>query len=204
MQTFKRFWSNSKVLFMLLSLVFRSGYKNTSGHFQIFKYDFVFRYFFCLFLANIESLPDEKIRTDQENINEVIEKFLSLHIPSEVGDFEVNHDYVWISLASFVQLALSSCNVKTLHHTGQATQQFSPAGKVGLFSLCHLTKSRINRELFKKEKLVDYLVCICWFAKKCEGNSLVPELTEFEKLEPPRLQSIAKAYLAKFYGHRIT
>ena len=28
MQTFKRFWSNSKVLFMLLSLVFRSGYKN--------------------------------------------------------------------------------------------------------------------------------------------------------------------------------
>ena len=155
-------------------------------------------------MANIDSLPDEKIPTDQQKIDEVIEKFLSLHTPSEVGDYEMAYQYVWISMAKFVQLALSSCNVKTLHHTGQATQQFSPAGKVGLFSLCHLTKSRINRELFKKEKLVDYLVCICWFAKKCEGNSLVPELTEFEKLEPPRLQSIAKAYLAKFYGHRIT
>ena len=155
-------------------------------------------------MANIENLPDENILTAQEKscINEVIEKFLLLHTPSEVGNFEAAYSYVWISLVPFVQLALSSCNVKTFQ-SGQAVPQFSSAGKIGLFSLCHLMKSRVHRKVFKMEKLVDYLVCICWFAKKCEGNSLVPDITEFEKVEPPRLQSIAKAYLAKFYGHRI-
>ena len=161
-----------------------------------------FRYFLCLFLANIESLPNKKILIDQENIDEVIEKFLSLHVPSEIGAHEVAHRSVWISMVPYVQLALSSCNVKTLQ-SGQTKLQLSSAAKVGLFSLCHLTKSRVHLEVFKREKLVDYLVCICWFAKNCEGNSLVPDLTEFGEKEPPQLQSIAKAYLAKFYGHRI-
>ena len=161
-----------------------------------------FRYFFCLFLANIESLPEKKILTDQEKINEVIEKFLSLHAPSEIGAHEVANRYVWISMVPYVQLALSSCNVKTLQ-SGQTKLQLSSAAKVGLFSLCHLTKSRVHLEVFNREKLVDYLVCICWFAKNCEGNSLVPDLTEFGKIEPPQLQCIAKAYLAKFYGYKI-
>ena len=99
-------------------------------------------------------------------------------LPQRLGAHEVANRYVWISMVPYVQLALSSCNVKTLQ-SGQTKLQLSSAAKVGLFSLCHLTKSRVHLEVFNREKLVDYLVCICWFAKNCEGNSLVPDLTEF-------------------------
>ena len=81
---------------------------------------------------------------------------------------------------------------------------FSSAEKMGLFCLCHLTNSRKNRDLFKKEKLVDYLVCVRWFAQRCsELEELTPKLDGFERLEPPRLESIANAYLSKCFGHKI-
>ena len=81
---------------------------------------------------------------------------------------------------------------------------FNPAEKIGLFCLCHLADAPSNRELFKKEKLVDYLVCMRWFAQRCpELAELTPKLDGFEHLEPPRLESIAKAYLSKCFGYKI-
>ena len=81
---------------------------------------------------------------------------------------------------------------------------FSSAEKMGLFCLCHLANSRKNRELFKKEKLVDYLICVRWFAQRCpELEELTPKLDGFEHLEPPRLESIANAYLSKCFGRKI-
>lgn len=81
---------------------------------------------------------------------------------------------------------------------------FNPAEKLGLFCLCHLADAPSNRDLFKKEKLVDYLVCVRWFAQRCpELAELKPKLGGFEHLEPPRLESIARAYLSKCFGHKI-
>ena len=81
---------------------------------------------------------------------------------------------------------------------------FSSAEKIGLFCLCHLVTTPENRELFRKEKLDDYLTCVLWFAKRCpEIVELTPKLDGFEQLEPPRLESIAKAYLSKCFGHKI-
>ena len=83
---------------------------------------------------------------------------------------------------------------------------FSPAEKSGLFCLCHLVNAPENRALLRKEKLEDYLICVCWFAKRCPevvDAELLPNLSGFERLEPPRLESIAKAYLAKCFGEKI-
>lgn len=82
--------------------------------------------------------------------------------------------------------------------------KFSPAEKIGLFCLCHLVTAEENRKLFRKEKILDYLICVQWFAKKCpEVNELIPNLEGFHHHEPPRLESIAKAYLSKCFGHKI-
>lgn len=193
------------------------------------------RYYLCLYLANIQTLPEEKKFSSEEknDIDAIMENFLSLHTPDEIGAYEISHDYVWITLAPFVQLALScperprQQSTEMMHQSDLVSASetlsvcsicgvdqcndkhmlcsFSVAAKIGLFSLCHLTKTKGNQELFKRGKLVDYLVCIRWFAKRCHIiNSLVPELSGFGQLEPPRLQSIAKAYLAKCYGKKIT
>ena len=81
---------------------------------------------------------------------------------------------------------------------------FTPAEKIGLFCLCHLADAPRNRDLFRKEKLVDYLVCVRWFAQRCpELAELIPKLDGFESLEPPRLESIAKAYRSKCFGRKL-
>lgn len=186
-----------------------------------------------MFLANIQTLPKEVLGDEEKcNIDAILERFLALHTPSEIGNFEAVHSYVWISMVPFVQIALSAIGPQTmestetvhnnkyfvlknisleicscsLNHSKEWHSQysFSSATKLGLFSLCHLTKSKENQELFQKEQIVDYLVCLCWFAKLCGGNFYVPELTGFGLLDPPSLKSISKAYLAKCYGHKLT
>ena len=232
------------------------------------------RYFFCLFLANIQTLSEDTLLPydEIERINQVLETFLHAVKPSEIGQFQETHNYVWITLLPFMQLALagpikyletehdrsptrfqvfaksrpemenkyqeSSRNnqssdkelsksietpVKTedKHDTNSRNENreneensnnngslrpyiFSSAEKVGLFCLCHLADAPSNRDLFKKEKLVDYLVCVRWFAQRCpELAELTPKLDGFEHLEPPRLESIAKAYLSKCFGYKI-
>ena len=90
------------------------------------------------------------------------------------------------------------------NNRGIGPYNFSPVEKIGLFCLSHLANVPENRELFKKEKLEDYLICVCWFAQRCpEVADLTPKLDGFERLEPPRLESIAKAYLSKCFGKKI-
>lgn len=200
---------------------------------------FFTRYFLCLFLANIQSLPEEPLLPDDEiqKINRVLEAFLLIVTPSEIGDFQEAHTYVWITLLPFLQLALTGpsrtpetrndippahvqvpvdfdcknserveekCERNFVESCRINPYKFSPTQKLGLFCLCHLVTSPENRELLRKEKLVDYLICTCWFAQRCpEVDEITPELDGFERLEPPRLESIAKAYLAKCFGMKI-
>ena len=97
-----------------------------------------------------------------------------------------------------------SCDAEISNNRGIGPYNFSPVEKIGLFCLCHLANAPENRELFKKEKLEDYLICVCWFAQRCpEVVDLTPKLDGFERLEPPRLESIAKAYLSKCFGRKI-
>jgi hypothetical protein len=97
-----------------------------------------------------------------------------------------------------------SCDAEISNNRGIGPYNFSPAEKIGLFCLCHLANVPEHRELFKKEKLEDYLICVCWFAQRCpEVADLTPKLDGFERLEPPRLESIAKAYLSKCFGEKI-
>ena len=213
-------------------------------------------------------LPYDEI----ERINQVLETFLHAVKPPEIGQFQETHNYVWITLLPFLQLALagpikyletghdrfptrsqvsvklrpemeniflessrsnqssdkelskiieSQVKTKDKHETNSRNENrgdeeisnnngslrpyiFNPAEKIGLFCLCHLADAPSNRDLFKKEKLVDYLVCVRWFAQRCpELAELTPKLDGFEHLEPPRLESIAKAYLSKCFGYKI-
>ena len=191
-------------------------------------------------MANIQTLPEENLLPYDEiqQINQVIEAFLHVVTPSEIGRFQEEHSYVWISLIPFLQLALAgpskllrtenerlqtrlqvsvdprseigtqpgekSCDAEISNNRGIGPYNFSPAEKIGLFCLCHLANAPENRELFKKEKLEDYFICVCWFAQRCpEVADLTPKLDGFERLEPPRLESIAKAYLSKCFGRKI-
>ncbi|CAB3998561.1 uncharacterized protein LOC113664598 [Paramuricea clavata] len=197
----------------------------------------VVAYFHSLFLANIQTLPEEKLPYDEiQQINQVLEAFLHVVTPSEIGRYEAKHTYVWISLIPFLRLALAgpsrpletenrqvrpqvsvdpcleigtqpgekSCDTEISNNRGIGPYNFSPVEKIGLFCLCHLANSPDNRELFKKEKLEDYLICVCWFTQRCpEVADLTPKLDGFERLEPPRLESIAKAYLSKCFGEKI-
>ncbi|CAB3984387.1 Hypothetical predicted protein [Paramuricea clavata] len=200
-------------------------------------------YFLSLFLANIQTLPEENLLPYDEiqQINQVLEAFLHVVTPSEIGRFEVENEAVWISLIPFLRLALAgpngpvgtenerlqtrpqvsvdprseigtqpgelgekSCDAEISNNRGISPYNFSPVEKIGLFCLCHLANVPENRELFKKEKLEDYLICVCWFAQRCpEVVDLTPKLDGFERLEPPRLESIAKAYLSKCFGEKI-
>ena len=231
------------------------------------------RYFFSLMLANIQTLPENALLTYDETkrIDKVLESFLHTVRPSEIGKFQIDHNYVWITLFPFLQLALAGpvkyletecdgpptrpqasvesrsevenetdeiarniqssykelsksienqaktegnreknsrnekcCGEEFSNNRGSLPYIFNPAEKIGLFCLCHLVDAPGNRDLFKKEKLVDYLICVRWFAKRCpELEELTPKLDRFEHLEPPRLDSIAKAYLSKCFGHKI-
>ncbi len=99
-----------------------------------------------------------------------------------------------------------SCGEGISNNRGISPYAFSPAEKTGLFCLCHLVNAPENRTLLRREKLEDYLICVCWFAKRCPevvDAELLPNLGGFERLEPPRLESIAKAYLAKCFGEKI-
>ena len=90
------------------------------------------------------------------------------------------------------------------NHGSLSPYTFTPAEKLGLYCLCHLADVARNRDLFKKEKLVDYLICVRWFAQRCpELGELIPKLDGFERLEPPRLESIAKAYASKCFGRKL-
>ena len=185
-------------------------------------------------------MPEENLLPYDEiqQINQVLEAFLDVVTPSEIGRFEAELGYVWISLIPFLQLALAgpsrplgteneglqtrpqvsvgprseigtqpgekSCDVEISNNRGIGPYNFSPVEKIGLFCLSHLANAPENRELFKKEKLEDYLICVCWFAQRCpEVADLTPKLDGFERLEPPRLESIAKAYLSKCFGEKI-
>ncbi|CAB4018738.1 uncharacterized protein LOC113664598 [Paramuricea clavata] len=197
-------------------------------------------YFLSLFLANIQTLPEENLLPydEMQQINQILEAFLHIVTPSEIGRLEAEHSYVWISLIPFLQLALAgpsgsfgtanerlktrphvsvdprseigtkpgekTCDAEISNNRGIGPYNFSPVEKIGLFCLCHLANASENRELFKKEKLEDYLICVCWFAQRCpEVVDLTPKLDGFERLEPPRLESIAKAYLSKCFGEKI-
>ncbi|XP_028395296.1 uncharacterized protein LOC114519373 [Dendronephthya gigantea] len=184
-------------------------------------------YYFCLSLANILTLPEENVlKSDEiENIDQVLEEFVQKFKPSDIGDFEKENTFTWVTLIPFVKLAMSgpkcgqvlngtaeksqeSCEAKNNTDTRKTRTQymFSPAEKLGLFSLCHLVKVDVNREIFRKEKIVDYLICLRWFALKSSAtdvNDLSPKLDHFGELEPPRLESIAKAYLSKCFGYKV-
>ena len=228
-------------------------------------------YFLCLFLANLQTLPEENLLSEEEVliIDDMLEAFLNIITTSEIGEFQKNHNYVWITLVPFLQLALAGpskvsktgdekyqtcaqvsveslsnndgqknsrsnpsgdaelcqisesqaeleeqsenvsrnenqCNKGISNHQETTPYTFSPAEKMGLFCLCHLVNAPENRDLFKKEKLEDYLVCISWFAKRCpDVVKLTPKLDGFQHLEPPRLEIIAKAYLAKCFGEKV-
>ena len=143
----------------------------------------------------------------------MLEKFIPFYSPSEIGAYEKQHHYVWITLAPFAQLPLATTEEQSVMpqpNEGSCSRVqrqycFSSAAKLGLFSLCHLTQKSLNQNLFKREKLLDSLVCIRWFSMNCkEISNLVPDLMEMAIVEPPRLQAIAKAYLAKCYGYKIT
>ena len=198
-------------------------------------------------------MPKEKLLPNDELqiLDSVLETFLKISKPSEIGEFEVIEAAEWSTVVPFLQLALagsskpletsvesfavSSRNVQNSDeelykitgsqggnegeipdisrnekgcdkekHAFVTPYNFSPAEKMGLFCLCHLANCPKNRDLFKKEKLLDYLVCVRWFAQRCpELEELTPKLDGFERLEPPRLESIAKAYLSKCFGHKI-
>ncbi|XP_028395295.1 uncharacterized protein LOC114519372 [Dendronephthya gigantea] len=173
-------------------------------------------YFLCLYLANILTLPDKNIITQEETerINHVLETFLQICRPVTISSFQETHNYVWITLIPFLQLALSgprkSCqtsinvDAQSIKDSHKSPYKFSPAEKIGLFCLCHLVTTEENRKLFRKEQIVDYLICAQWFAKQCpDVNDLIPKLEDFHQREPPRLESIAKAYLSKCFGHNI-
>ena len=157
-------------------------------------------------MANIQTLPEKNLLSNEErqNLDKVFESFLRLVSPLEIGEFQERHNYVWITLRPFLRLALSgpSESLETGDRvTSPAQYNFSPAGKMGLFCLCHLTRTQENRELFREEELVDYLICVRWFAQKCpEVVGLIPNLGGFEQLQPPRLESIAKACLSKCFN----
>lgn len=187
----------------------------------------LFRYYFCLSLANMQTLPEENLlkSSEIENINQVLEVFIQIFKPSDIGDFEEEHSFTWITLIPFVQLAMSGPKcVQVLNSTKEKCQEickaksssdkekcrtpyiFSPAEKLGLFSLCHLVNVDVNREICKKERIIDYIICVRWFALRCSATDVIalsPNLDHFGRLEPPRLESIAKAYLSKCFGHRM-
>ena len=182
-------------------------------------------------------MPEENLLSDEEvqKIDAMLEAFLNVITTSEIGVFQEDHNYVWITLVPFLQLALAGpskvsktggeevqtcaqvfvesrsesngqedCDKGISNHQETTAYTFSPAEKMGLFCLCHLVDAPVNRDLFKKEKLVDYLICVCWFAKRCpDVVNLTPKLDGFQHLEPPRLETIAKAYLAKCFGEKI-
>jgi hypothetical protein len=160
----------------------------------------------CLFFASLRTLPKKNLLSDDEiqQIDNMLEAFLTEVTPHEIYNFQRAHGYVWLSLLPFVQLALAGPS-KALG-TEDETEEISPyafssAEKMGLFCLRHLVYDQEDREQFKKEELTGYLICVCWFAKRCPNLAeLIPKLEQFEQLQPPRLGTIAKAYLLKCFG----
>ena len=68
-----------------------------------------FRYYCCLFLARIRSSPRVKLNGDiGDAVDQLVDKFLAKHIPSEISQWEESLSFVWVTMVPLVHLAFAA------------------------------------------------------------------------------------------------
>ena len=68
-----------------------------------------FRYYCCLFLARIRSSSFVKLDGDiGDAVDQLVDKFLAKHIPSEISQWEESLSFVWVTMVPLVHLAFAA------------------------------------------------------------------------------------------------
>ena len=72
--------------------------------------------------------------------------------------------------------------------------------KLGLFALKYVLCVEENRRLAESEKLLEYLMCLCWTLQSEERSVLTEQLKKFNVIRVPSLKTVCKSHLARIYG----
>lgn len=133
-----------------------------------------------------------------------VSTFLENVTHDEVHEAEISTNYFWSTFKPFVKLtyfhyAKKARSNKLVEEYPLLRKLYLQSMRAGIFSLKNMCLSNNCKEVLEKEKLVDFITCLPWYAPvelKADAQSLVRMMHGVVPPEPPSLTNIVKAMLA--------
>ena len=167
-----------------------------------------------MFLSQLVTASSHLILPAQlRDIAQFMRTFLSSANYQEIREHEVKNGYIWSTLVPFVRVAyfpFSNPNRTFTRHavTSSDVSEMKELEQMcieaGVFSLQNTLSGEPGREILSQEGLLEYVTCLPWClqrgTKACtRAHELVGSLGQKLHLEPPRLQTLARAKLAAWH-----
>ena len=193
-------------------------------------------YFFCLCVAFLfgfsldlvtststaHSKCDEKIKANRlcefQYLSSMVFGFWQRFSPADQYSFEVEKQYIWITMKPYVELAW--CNSQPPCQDLSNTSCFMPYRKttfqqekmsfpklMGVWALDSMTRNKENSKIIYDEGLKDFVTMLCWDLPEfmlrkavecvCEGPHLCANYITETLPQPPSLQNICRGNLIK-------
>lgn len=146
-----------------------------------------------------------------QNIIGRMEEFVQSTTPLQLKEYEEQRRFSWSVFFPYVRLAY----IPNTPHNGELThcagctipgallsKAQHLALEIVLYWLRNTLAREMHQELFIREGLLDYIICIPWHVPaslKDSAKALVCSISTQVITAPPRLASLAKAKLAKMH-----